>query len=146
MGVGYFEGRRNKDIQTGHRIASEPAGGQRTGVEFASSFRNMRFPGAPSMSRWKDQAGCGIASLQKREFLSTGTNDRASASIYTTHKRMDVACVCACVKKVRKTTERGHYWILSIPGVIKIRSQPRGRQWHGTRKEQREDMDRVYLG
>jgi len=40
---------------------------------------------------------------------------------------------------------RGHYWILSIPGVIKIRSQPRGTWWEGeARGEERKDPDRVY--
>jgi len=45
-------------------------------------------------------------------------------------------------ERERERQRRRHYWILSIPGVIKIRSQPRGTQRRGVRGEWK-DPDRV---
>jgi len=66
-------------------------------------------------------------------------NGRASYALpYVSRISERVAHICAQLRiynekkkerereRERERESRGHYWILSIPGVIKIRSQPRG--------------------
>lgn len=108
------------------------------GGEFASSFRNMRFQGALPTARRKRirqdtgsrVRGGGISEADKAD-------NRASLVLPYVSRINERVCVCVCMQHYVSTTKkderekkrertRGHYWILSIPGVIKIRSQSRG--------------------
>lgn len=120
----------------------------------------MRFPRALPTARQERirqdtgsrVRGGGISEADKAD-------DRASLALpYVSRIRLtygEPARVCVCVQHYVSTTKRneserertrGHYWILSIPGVIKIRSQSRGTQWRGFRGEGRgwKDPDRVH--
>jgi len=124
------------------RQDSAPGAVRGEGGEFASSFRNMRFQGAlPTARRERIRQdtgsrvrGGGISEADKAD-------NRASLALPYVSRINERVCATLRVynekererererereKERERERTRGHYWILSIPGVIKIRSQSRG--------------------